>query len=60
MPNPRFILAASEGDKINSSIVLPSYIHDVAKVQMWCAFAEIVLGEVQLATPGMAARLERA
>src|SRR5271167_4916179 len=27
-------------DKINKSITLPSYIHDVAKVQISCAFAE--------------------
>ena len=40
-----------QGDKINTSIVLPSYIHDVAKVQMWCAFVEAVLGEVAFSNP---------
>ncbi len=40
-----------EGNKINTSIVLPAYIHDVAKVQMWCAFAEVVLGEVAFPKP---------
>jgi len=33
------------GDKMNRSITLPSYIADAAKVQFWCAYAEVVLGE---------------
>jgi hypothetical protein len=33
------------GDKMNRSITLPAYISDVAKVQFWCAYAEVVLGE---------------
>ncbi len=32
-------------DKYNQSITLPSYIADVAKVQIWCSFAEALLGE---------------
>ena len=36
---------AIKGDKINKSITLPSYIGDVTKVQIWCAWAETVLGE---------------
>ena len=32
-------------DKINSSITLPAYIEDVAKVQIYCAWAEALLGE---------------
>lgn len=32
-------------DKINKSITLPAYIADVAKVQIYCAWAEAVLGE---------------
>jgi len=32
-------------DKINMSITLPAYIQDVAKVQIYCAWAEAVLGE---------------
>lgn len=35
----------AKGDKFNKSITLPAYIHDVAKVQIWCAFAEALLGE---------------
>jgi len=34
-----------KGDKYNQEITLPAYIKDVAKVQIWCAFAEVVLGE---------------
>ena len=34
-----------KGDKQNRTIVVPSYIKDVAKVQIWCAYAEVVLGE---------------
>lgn len=33
------------GDKMHRSITLPAYITDVAKVQFWCAYAEVVLGE---------------
>jgi hypothetical protein len=33
------------GDKMNRSITLPAYIPDVAKVQFWCAYAEVLLGE---------------
>ena len=34
-----------KGDKVNLSITLPSYVKDVAKVQIYCAWAEAVLGE---------------
>ena len=40
-----------KGDKIQTSIVLPSYVKDVAKVQIWCAFAEANLGEAAFSTP---------
>lgn len=40
-------------DKLNMSIILPAYISDVAKVQMWCAFAEVLLGEAEFETPVM-------
>jgi hypothetical protein len=42
-----------KGDKVNRSITLPSYIHGVAKVQIWCAFAETNLGEAAFDTPVM-------
>jgi hypothetical protein len=38
-------------DKVNRSIALPAYIQDVAKVQMWCAWAEVVLGEASFTQP---------
>ena len=38
-------------DKVNRSITLPAHIPDVAKVQMWCAWAEVVLGEATFSTP---------
>src|SRR5215213_9554010 len=34
-----------KGDKANMSITLPGYVKDVAKVQIYCAWAEAVLGE---------------
>ncbi len=40
-----------KGDKQNRTITLPSYVHDVAKVQIWCAFAEVLLGEAPFAKP---------
>ena len=39
-----------KGDKLNKSITLPAYITDVAKVQIWCAFAEVNLGEAAFAS----------
>ncbi len=33
------------GDKTHREIVLPKYVASVAKVQIWCAFAEVLLGE---------------
>jgi hypothetical protein len=38
-------------NKVNKTITLPRYIKDVAKVQMWCAFAEVLLGEATFDTP---------
>jgi hypothetical protein len=38
-------------DKVNRSITLPSFIPNVTKVRMWCAWAEIVLGEASFAKP---------
>ena len=39
------------GDKINKSITLPAFITDVAKVQIYCAWAEAVLGETSFDRP---------
>ena len=40
-----------KGDKMNKSIEIPSYVYDVAKVQIWCAWAEVVLGETTFDPP---------
>jgi hypothetical protein len=40
-----------KGDKINRSITLPAYVQDVSKVQIWCAWAEVVLGEASFSEP---------
>lgn len=40
-----------KGDKVNTSITVPSYVPDVVKVQIWCAFAESLLGEAPFASP---------
>ncbi len=34
-----------QDDRANRTIVVPEYIGDIAKVQIWCAWAEVVLGE---------------
>jgi hypothetical protein len=39
-----------KGDKVNTQIALPTYIQDVAKVQIYCAWAEAVLGETTFAS----------
>jgi hypothetical protein len=40
-----------KGGEVNRSVELPAYVPDVAKVQIWCAFAETLLGEASFATP---------
>jgi hypothetical protein len=40
-------------DKINTSITLPAYVKDVAKVQIYCAWADAVLGEASFNAPMM-------
>ena len=34
-----------KGDKVNLAITLPPYIQDISKVQIYCAWAEALLGE---------------
>ena len=38
-------------DKVNKSITVPAYVQDIAKVQMWCAWAEVLLGEASFDKP---------
>lgn len=40
-----------KGDAIKREIVLPEQVKDVAKVQIYCAWAETVLGEASFAMP---------
>jgi len=40
-------------DRINMSITVPDYVRDIAKVQIYCAWAEAVLGEASFAAPQM-------
>lgn len=40
-----------KNDGYNKSIKLPPYIKDVAKVVIWCAWAETNLGEASFETP---------
>jgi hypothetical protein len=46
-------LAGLAKDRINMSITLPAYVKDVAKVQIYCAWAEAVLGEAPFSAPLM-------
>jgi hypothetical protein len=34
-----------KGDKYNQKIAVPAYVADIAKVEIWCAWAETLLGE---------------
>ena len=37
--------------KVKKSVTVPDYVPDVAKVQIWCAFAETNLGEAAFEHP---------
>lgn len=41
------------GTNYKKGIVLPSYVKNVKKVQIWCAFAEVNLGEATFSSPVM-------
>ena len=43
-------------DRVNMSITLPDMIRDVAKVQIYCAWAEAILGETVLNVPTTTSR----
>lgn len=40
-------------DRTNMSITVPAYVKDIVKVQIYCAWAEAVLGEAAFAAPQM-------
>src|SRR5436305_15121306 len=41
------------GTNYKTEIVVPSYVKNVKKVQIWCAFAEVNLGEAAFSSPVM-------
>ncbi|PYU54895.1 MAG: hypothetical protein DMG55_29925 [Acidobacteria bacterium] len=41
------------GSNYKKEIVLPSYVKNVSKVVIWCAFAEVNLGEAKFTSPVM-------
>jgi len=41
----------TKGQNVKKSIEVPAYVPDIAKVQMWCAFAETNLGEAVFEHP---------
>jgi hypothetical protein len=50
----RLMVKPEKGEKserLNRSITLPRYIRDVAKIQIWCAWAETSLGEAVFEAP---------
>ena len=67
-PDPHWQLVDAQGtvylldrlklkdDKITTTITVPAYVPSIAKVQIWCAWAEVVLGETAFASPVMAAK----
>jgi hypothetical protein len=62
-PDPHWQLVDSNGkayllyrlmtksQKVKKSIIVPEYVSDIAKVQIWCAFAETNLGEAAFDHP---------
>ena len=44
-----FKVKAGNGEK--REVVVPSYIKDIAKVQVYCAWAEVILGETSFSSP---------
>ena len=41
------------GSNYKKEIVLPSYVKNVSRVVIWCAFAEVNLGEAKFSSPVM-------
>ncbi len=39
------------GENYKKEILVPAYVKDIAKVQIWCAFAEVNLGEASFSSP---------
>lgn len=41
------------GSSFKKEIVVPKYVKNIAKVQIWCAFVEVNLGEASFSSPVM-------
>jgi len=39
------------GNNEKREVVVPSYVHDIVKVQVYCAWAEVLLGEAGFSSP---------
>lgn len=39
------------GNHENREVAVPSYIHDIVKVQVYCAWAQVLLGEANFSSP---------
>jgi len=42
---------AIKSDKVNTTITVPACVPEISKVQIWCAYAEVVLGEASFEQP---------
>ena len=42
---------ALKSDKLNKSITVPAYVPDISKVQIYCAYVEMSLGEASFEQP---------
>jgi hypothetical protein len=40
-----------KGDKLNKSITVPAYVPDISKVQIYCAYVEMSLGDASFESP---------
>lgn len=40
-----------KGGKKNRTITLSAQVNDIAKVQIWCAYAEVLIGKASFAKP---------
>ena len=39
------------GNGEKRQVAIPAYVHDIAKVEVYCAWAQVLLGEAKFATP---------
>ncbi len=39
------------GNNEKRQVSVPAYVHDIIKVQVYCAFAEVLLGEASFSAP---------